>query len=265
MGVGAGSLGLYLLGMATDASNSPRESGTSGVILVTGSARGIGLGVARFLAAKGARVHVVWRSEGPTADSLVEEFGARAHRADLTGEADAVALVKAVVEVDGRLDGLVHAVGPYRSGALGDATADDLRHLFGGNVESAFHIFQAARESLREAKGSVVFFGTSGLEGMRARRLTALYAAAKSALRVLVKSWALEEAPHGLRVNMVSPGHVPHADAHADTLNEKLLASIPMGRPGTSEDLAQAVSWLLSSASNYSTGVDLSVTGGWLL
>ncbi len=214
-------MGRYLLGMATDASNSPRSSETPGVILVTGSARGIGLGVARFLAAEGARVHVVWRSEGQAAEDLAGEFGSRAHRADLSREADAAALVKAVLEVDGRLDGLVHAVGPYRSGSLRDATSDDMRHLLTGNVESAFHLFQAARDHLRETKGSAVFFGTSGLEGMRARRTTALYAAAKSVLRVLVKGWALEEAPHGLRVNMVSPGHVPHADAHADTRNKE--------------------------------------------
>src|SRR5438876_445034 len=83
------------------------------------------------------------------------------------------------------------------------------------------------------ARGHAVFFGTSGLAGFRARRATAAYAAAKSALFVLVKSWALEEAPHGVTVNLVSPGHVPHAGAHPDTLDEERLRAIPLGRPGT--------------------------------
>lgn len=235
------------------------------VVLVTGSARGIGLGLARELVEDGVRVHVVWRTEGAAAKALCAEFGIAAHRADLVRDGDARALIEEVVSMDGRLDGVVHAVGPYLSGSLEDASVDDLCSMWEGNVVSAFHLLDAARTPLRGAQGSAVFFGTSGLEGMRARRSTAAYAAAKSALRVLVKSWALEEAPHGVRVNMVSPGHVPHADAHADTLDEELLAKIPLGRPGTPEDLSAAVRWLLSPAASYTTGVDLSVTGGWLL
>ena len=104
-----------------------------------------------------------------------------------------------------------------------------------------------------------------GLEGLRARKTTAAYAAAKTALLVLARSWALEEAPHGVTVNLVSPGHVPHADAHPDTLDQARLASIPMGRPGRPEDLARAIAFLCSEAASYTTGTDLLVTGGYLL
>ena len=233
-------------------------------MLVTGSVRGLGLGTARALRDEGAAVHVQWRSEGPAADALRGEWTHRAHRADLEDEAQAVRLVESVLAVDGRLDGLVHAVGPYVSGPLAELDTASLRRMWTGNVESAFHVFGAARAALRAARGSAVFFGTSGLEGMRARRSTAAYAAAKSALRVLVRSWAQEEAPHGVRVNLVSPGHVPHAAAHPDTLDEELLARIPLGRPGTPADVAAAVRWLLSPDASYTTGVDLGVTGGWL-
>src|SRR6185436_8456341 len=88
------------------------------VALVTGSARGLGLAVARHLAARGERVHVVWRSEGERARSLALEFGARAHRADLCVPADAARVVRAVLEQDGRLDHAIHAVGEYVSGPL---------------------------------------------------------------------------------------------------------------------------------------------------
>ena len=133
------------------------------------------------------------------------------------------------------------------------------------NVESAFLLMNAIRAPLRASRGDAVFFGCSGLEGHRARKITAAYAAAKSALRVLMRAWALEEAPHGLRVNMVSPGHVPHDDAHADTLDHERLEKIPLGRPGRPDDIARAVAFLCSEEAAHTTGTDLLVTGGWML
>ncbi len=238
---------------------------TGPVSLVTGSARGLGLAVAQHLAARGDRVHVVWRSDGDAASSLREAFGARAHRADLTRVDETQALVDAVLERDGGIDHVVHAVGEYVSGPLADATPDELRRMLRSNVESSFALFGAARPALRASRGAAVFFGCSGLAGFRARRETAAYAAAKSALFVLVRSWAQEEAPHGVRVNLVSPGHVPHPDAHPDTLDRARLEKIPMGRPGAPADIARAVDFLTSSAAAYTTGTDLLVTGGWML
>ncbi|NOT29876.1 MAG: SDR family oxidoreductase, partial [Planctomycetes bacterium] len=153
----------------------------------------------------------------------------------------------------------------YVSGPLESASLSDLRRMLASNVESAFVFFGAARPALRAARGRAVFFGTSGLPGFRARRTTAAYAAAKSALFVLVKAWALEEAPHGVTVNLVSPGHVPHEHAHPDTLDAELLGKIPLGRPGTPADVARAVAFLCSDEASYTTGTELLVSGGWML
>jgi 3-oxoacyl-[acyl-carrier protein] reductase len=241
------------------------EQGEGGVTLVTGSARGLGLAVARRLRERGDRVHVVWRTEGARAEGLVAEFEARAHRADLVDPEGARTLVDAVVALDGRLDHVVHAVGEYVSGPLAETSAADLARMLASNVQSSFQLLEAARAPLRAARGDAVFFGCSGLAGFRARESTAVYAAAKSALLVLVRSWAREEAPHGVRVNMVSPGHVPHADAHPDTLEVARLEAVPLGRPGEPADIANAVAFLTSDAAAYTTGTDLLVTGGWML
>jgi 3-oxoacyl-[acyl-carrier protein] reductase len=137
--------------------------------------------------------------------------------------------------------------------------------MLASNVEAAFLAIGQFRASLRASRGTAVFFGCAGLDGMGARRDTAAYTAAKSALLVLVRSLALEEARHGVRVNMVSPGHVPHEHASDDTRDPKLWERIPLGRPGSPEDVARAVEWLTSSASSYVTGVNLDVAGGWML
>lgn len=252
--------------MAGTRPDPDRSSGSqSRVSLVTGSARGLGLAVAGRLAARGDRVHVVWRSEGESARRLRAAFGERAHRADLTEQEQVEGLLATIAAREGRLDCLVHAVGEYVSGPLCGTRPQDLRRMFASNAESAFLLFEAAREPLRAARGSAVFFGCSGLEGLRGRRSTAAYAAAKSALLVLVRGWALEEAPHGVRVNMVSPGHVPHEHAHADTLDPARLERIPLGRAGSPAEVAEAVAWLASDAAAYTTGTDLLVAGGWML
>jgi 3-oxoacyl-[acyl-carrier protein] reductase len=242
------------------------------VVLVTGSARGLGLACARQLLEGGARVHVVWRSGTAAPRGLVEAFGReRVHRADLEEPGAARALVDAVTDVDGALDRLVHAVGPYHEGRLDERTpaggaGEVAAQMWSGNVATAIAIFDAARPHLRAASaGAAVFFGVAGLAGLRARRDCAVYAAAKSALLVLVRSWAVEEGPFGVRVNAVSPGVVPHDDAHPATLDPKLLARIPAGRTGRPEEIADAVEWLLGPRSAHVTGVDLPVAGGWML
>ena len=235
------------------------------VTLVTGSARGLGLAIARALARRGDRVHVVWRSSRALVPELEREFEGRVHRADLEDPSAARALVERVAAQGGRIDHLVHAVGEYVSGPLAEASAGDLRRMFANNVETAFHAFGAARSFLRATRGDAVFLGCAGLDGHRARRETAVYAAAKSALLVLVRSWAVEEAEHGVRVNLVSPGIVPHAHAAPETHDPAWRVRIPLGRTGRPDEVAAAVDFLSSSSAAHVTGVDLAVAGGWLL
>ena len=80
-----------------------------------------------------------------------------------------------------------------------------------------------------------------------------------------MKSWALEEAPHGVRVNMVSPGQVPHEHASEDTLDPARWERIPLGRAGEPAEIAEVVAWLCSPRASYVTGSDVQAAGGYLL
>ena len=233
------------------------------IALVTGGVRGLGLAVARALAARGERVHVGWRSSVERALELEAEFPGRLHRADLCSPGAAGSLVARVLEREGRLDHVVHAVGEFESGALAELEEGRLRELLASNVESSLAVLGAARASLRASRGRAVFFGSAGASSGRAFRETAGYAAAKSALGVLVRSAAVEEAPHGVTINMVSPGIVPHDAAHADTLDARWQGRIPAGRAGRPEDVADAVLWLCSAEAEHVTGTEIAVAGGF--
>lgn len=223
----------------------------------------MGLACARRLASDGARVHVVWRSSAALAGPLRDEF--ELHQADVVDPAQCARLVEQVLAREGRLDVLVHAVGEYATGTLESQDVALARRMLSSNVESALAMHAAARAALRAGAGSAIYFGCSGNEHTRAWRDAALYAAAKTALLVVVRSLAVEEAPHGVRVNMVSPGHIPHAHASDDTNDPALWARIPMGVPGEPRDVAEAVAWLASPAARYVTGTNLAVGGGWRL
>jgi 3-oxoacyl-[acyl-carrier protein] reductase len=235
------------------------------IALVTGSAQGIGLGVARTLVERGWRAHVVVRSGAPPPE-LVREFGDGAvHQADLVAPAEAARLVAAVLAAEGRIDAVVHAVGPYATAPLSESPPELFRELLDGNLFTALHVIEAARAAVREARGAWVFFGCAGLDRWRARKVTTAYIAAKSALLVTMRGLALEEAPFGVRVNMISPGFVPHADAAAETHDPRLHAQIPQGRTGTLKEVADAGAWLVSEEASHVVGQNLEVAGGWML
>jgi NAD(P)-dependent dehydrogenase (short-subunit alcohol dehydrogenase family) len=231
------------------------------VALVTGAGRGIGLETAIDLSRRGWRTHVVWRNSNR--EELEQRFPGRVHRGDITSEDDCRRIVAAVLEVDGRLDGVVHAVGEYMAGPLEGLGAEDLRHMLESNTLSAFTLIRSVRAQLRTYRGACIFFGAAGVEGLRARGDAAAYIMAKTALLSLVRSVAKEEAPFGVRINMLSPGLVPHEHSSEDT--KALAGSVPAGRPGRGADLAHAAVWLLSSEAEHVTGQNMDVAGGWML
>ncbi len=239
--------------------------GTTPVAFVAGGGQGIGRGVAELLLRRGWHVHVNVRDEAKRAGLERDLPGAVAHSGDLLDPEAVGAAVEAVVAQSGRLDAVVHAAGPYMTAPVSESTAADFRGMFDGNVITALNVIHAARPHLRASKGSYLFFGCAGLERWRAREVTTAYIASKAALLTLMRGLSLEEAPFGVRANMISPGFVPHGGAAPDTLSPDLHERIPLGRPAEMPEVTGAAAWLLSEEASHVVGQNLEVSGGWML
>jgi meso-butanediol dehydrogenase / (S,S)-butanediol dehydrogenase / diacetyl reductase len=240
--------------------------------LVTGGGSGIGAATARRLAAAGFGVCVTGRRREPL-EALAAETGGLAVVAD-TADADAIGCaVEAAVERFGGLDALVCSAGTGASGAVAEQTLERWTRVIETNLGGAFLACRAALPHLVETRGAVVI--VASLAGLRAGPESAAYGASKAGLIMLTQSIALDYGPRGVRANCVCPGWIrtPMADAAMDELAERTggdretayqLANrlVPLRRPGTPEEAAEAIAWLASPASSYVNGAVLPVDGG---
>ncbi|GGS05628.1 3-oxoacyl-ACP reductase [Streptomyces aureoverticillatus] len=249
----------------------------SRVVIVTGGGTGIGAATARQLRAAGHRVVVSGRRPEPLRE-IAEETGALAHPAD-AADPDAVeGLVAAAVEAYGRLDGVVLNAGVGRPGAVGDVSVEDWETVLTTNLTGPFHLLRAALPHLLETRGSVV--AVASVSALRNGMGNAAYATSKAALLQLCRSVAVDYGARGVRANTVCPTWVRtemadrrmamFADAAGlgtgaegvDAAYEEATRLIPAGRTGRPEEVAEAISWLLSPAASYVNGATLTVDGG---
>src|SRR5579862_1247704 len=182
--------------------------------LVTGAAAGLAAGIAPQLGRDGfTRVAITYRNTPPDATiAAIEATGAsaRAVRVDFLDDAPIVeAVLHRAVRDDGPFDTLVHAVGPLVAKRFARTSLDEYQEVVDGNLRSAVLAARATLPAMREARfGRIVFFGMLGSQETRPFRGLALYQASKSALVAFARSLAIEEAPHGITVNVVSPGDI---------------------------------------------------------
>ena len=242
------------------------------VALVTGAGRGLGRAMAVALAQAGAAVCAVSRTESELRETCaqIDGVGARSHGLawDVGDVARADDLVAAATEPFGRLDILVHAAGvQVRKPAL-DVTLEDWDKIERIHLRAAFFLATAtARHFIAAGRGGKIILVASLTSRIGLANL-APYAAAKSGLLGLVRTLAVEWAPHRIGVNAIGPGYFRTALTEEvlsqPATRENLLARLPAGRTGESEDLAGAVVFLAAPASDYVTGHTLFVDGGWL-
>lgn len=244
------------------------------VLLVTGGSRGIGAEIARRGAAGGYAVAVNYTRNRDAADAVVREIeGAGGRAAAIQADvADPEAIEKLFDEAQSQIGPVTALVnnagvtGPVSR--LADASAETVRQVIDLNVTGLILCCRAAARRMATGAGGpggAIVNLSSGAATLGSAGSYVWYAASKAAVDTLTVGLAKELAADGIRVNSVQPGPVEtdiHADAGDPERGRRMGEGTPIGRPGTVEEIADAVLFLLSAKSSYTTGAILRVTGG---
>ena len=239
---------------------------TGKVAIVTGASRGIGKGVATLLAARGA--HVVAAARGDNAAGTAKEIQAAGGRADavpldVTESAAVEALVASTLERHGRIDILVNNAGIARDQLLMRMKRDDWDQVLATNLTAAFTLAQAVvKPMIKQRAGRII--SVSSVVGQAGNPGQTNYAASKAGLIGFSKALAKEVASRNITVNVVAPGLIDTDMTRAltDKAQVDWASQIPLGRLGTTGDIAAAVGFLASDEASYITGQVLAVNGG---
>lgn len=239
------------------------------VAIVTGGARGIGAGIVSHLAQRGARVLVVDQSDEIEAlhDPAIADR-CIAHIGDVSSKADMLAVADKALSTWGRIDILCPNAGIYPMSWIADMAEEEWDRVLAVNLKGVFLATQACLPAMRKAQyGRIVV--TSSITGPRvAHAQHGHYATSKGGINAFIRSAALELAAEGITVNGVEPGNITtpalmqHRSQDFITAQER---TIPVGRLGSPEDVANAIAFLASEASAYITGQTIVIDGGQIL
>ncbi|MBI3760164.1 MAG: glucose 1-dehydrogenase [Deltaproteobacteria bacterium] len=238
------------------------------VALVTGGNSGIGLATAVRFAAEGAHVFITGRRQGEL-DKAVKQIGndATGIQGDVANLADLDRWFAVIKEKKGRLDILFANAGGGEFAPLGAITEDHFDKTFNSNVKGMLFTVQKALPLLVDGASVILNASTTSVKGSPA---FSVYSATKAAIRSFARNWTLDLKDRRIRVNAVSPGGTDtpgldglgRTEADKQQLKSALIASIPMGRLGSPDEIAKAVVFLASDDSSYVTGIELFVDGG---
>ena len=241
------------------------------VALVTGATSGIGKAAALALGIAGAKVVFSGRrdQEGEATASLIRDAGAECLfvRSDVSSEEDVKALIQKTIKAYGRLDCAFNNAGiDPPSKPLHEQSIEDFDKLMAINVRGLFLCMKYEIQQML-SQGSGVIVNNSSIGGLIGFPGVSPYIASKHAVMGLTRSAALDYAKQGIRINAVNPGFIATemidrlVDQMGGTAND-LASTVPMGRMGQAEEIAQAIVFLCSDAASYITGQPLVIDGG---
>ena len=240
------------------------ETHSGRVALITGSTRNIGKAIALHLAGEGFRVALNHISDDERGEAALHEVKKKSPesilvKADVSTEEGASHLIDSTASAFGQLDVLVNNVGPFLLKGVTEMTIDEWRLMIDGNLTSVFLTCRQAIPLMREAGGGhIINIGTAN-----AGIVTALgaYGIAKTGVVLLTRYIAKTEGKHGIRANCINPGFI-ETDEYTPEMISDMQKRVPLGRLGAPEDIASAVSFLLSSDAAYINGAVIDVAGG---
>lgn len=244
------------------------------VVVVTGSARGIGRRIAERFYAAGAKVALCSISKTGKEELMQEIAGDDRSRimalsADVSRPEEVAAFLQAVVDAFGTIDVLVNNAGIYSKEDTCEVTEGRYDKVMDANLKSVFFACQwfFKHHLAAGTTGNVV--NIASVSSVTYVPDNALYNVSKAGVVTLTKTFARDMGKHGIRVNAVGPGSIPtdlNAALYADPQKEiELCNKIPLGRRGTKDDIANCVLFLASEESSYLTGQVIYAEGGWLL
>jgi 3-oxoacyl-[acyl-carrier protein] reductase len=240
------------------------------VAVVTGAGRGIGRAIALAYARMGADVACVSRTEENSAKvaAEVEALGRRAWplAVDVSDTAGVDAAAKGILELAGRVDILVNNAGVTRDNLLMRMSEEEWDTVLNTNLKGAFNFTRAlSRPFIKQRSGRII--NIASVIGLIGNAGQSNYAASKAALIGFTKSVARELAPRGITVNAIAPGFI-ETDMTAvldDKVREEVIGRVPLGRFGSSDDIAHAAVFLAMEPTGYVTGQVLTVDGGMVM
>jgi len=240
------------------------------VAVVTGANKGLGQGIALGLAAAGADIVAVHRSDVTDTKLMVEETGRKcaAVRAELSDIERVKELVPEAVEAFGRIDILVNNAGVIKRHPAAEFPEEDWDLVMDVNLKALFLLCQAAaRQFIAQESGGKII-NIASMLSYQGGILVPSYTASKSAVIGLTRALANEWAAHNINVNGIAPGYMATDNTEQLRKNkeryESITARIPAGRWGSPKDLQGAAVFLASTASEYMHGFTIAVDGGWL-
>lgn len=240
------------------------------IALVTGASQGIGRACAVELAKAGATVALAARNETKLSEAAAEIEAAGGKAAlfalDVASEESIKTAAKAVIERFGKVEILVNCAGITRDDLMMKMKRADWDDVLATNLTGAFLLTQAVlRSMLKNRWGRIINIASVVGETGQAGQVN--YAASKAGMIGMTRSIAREVASRGITVNAVAPGYIetPMTAVLSEELRKSMIASIPLGRPGTDLEVAQSVVFLTSDAAAYITGHVLDVNGGMFM
>ncbi|MGN0888240.1 MAG: SDR family NAD(P)-dependent oxidoreductase [Kiritimatiellia bacterium] len=247
---------------------------TGKTVIVTGSARGIGRRIAKRFYGSGANVVFCGRTDAckqEIIDHLAGYDGARFMfcEADVAKIDEIDALFDAAIDRFGGVDILVNNAGIWARGDIFDVDEEQWDRVIDTDLKSVFFASQRFCEHRRSVGEPGAIVNISSINAVRCRPGCAVYNVAKAGVKSVTETFAMEAGAYGIRVNAVGPGSIPtdlNAAFYRDPEAEKAYnATVPLGRRGTTDEVADAVLFLASDAASYLTGQTIYAEGGWLL
>jgi 3-oxoacyl-[acyl-carrier protein] reductase len=239
--------------------------------IVTGGSRGIGRAIALRLADEGADVAVCASSSAASAEAVAEEIRAKGRKAlgcqaDVSNAAQVEALISETLEAFSSIDILVNNAGINRDGLIMRMKEEDWDSVLDVNLKGAFLCTKAVSRSMMKARSGRIV-NLSSVVGLMGNAGQVNYSASKAGLLGLTKSSAKELGSRGITVNAVCPGFIPTdmTDGMPEQGKAALIDLIPLGRLGTTENIAAAVAFLASDDASYITGQSIVVDGGMVM